>query len=520
MTNLWILLKNDFNIMMGKLQGKKKRASTLASAILLFVLFGAVAASMIFQAWTMFEQFVPLGLSKMIVFHSLTLVVTIVVTIGVMRITINTRSNDEWLLLSSPIKKRDVVIAKLINRYLFDFAFVSLILLPFVVIYLIQVEFTVKFLVLGLILTFILPLASVGISNCLGFIISKLFNRCRVASLIKTLISVLLFVVVYGLLIIKTSSYGLVETTNLEAFFADRPISNLLLKFLMEPNIQNVLYVLLMALTPFVVGAILYGKNYGHQSVGYRAKTTALKFGESNGLFKSVFVKELSTYATTPAFVANTIIGPVLMVGFAIMMVTTGDVSGLGFIIGLIPTSLVSGLFALLFGLFASMTVISACTISLEGKGLWLLKSSPIDERVLFLAKALIQMVVVIPFLVLSVVIVGISFNFTLVDYLVTGILPTLVCVCMSFMGVLINLWLPMLEWDDETKVVKQSMAVLIAMFGGMAVALIPLLLYYLIDGASILLLFGISSAILIVLTVVTVVLLFTIGVKRFQNLE
>ena len=86
-------------------------------------------------------------------------------------------------------------------------------------------------------------------------------------------------------------------------------------------------------------------------------------------------------------------------------------------------------------------------------------------------------------------------------------------------MGVLINLWLPMLEWDDETKVVKQSMAVLIAMFGGMAVALIPLLLYYLIDGASILLLFGISSAILIVLTVVTVVLLFTIGVKRFQNL-
>ena len=520
MTNLWILLKNDFNIMMGKLQGKKKRVSTLASAILLFVLFGAVAASMIFQAWTMFEQFVPLGLSKMIVFHSLTLVVTIVVTIGVMRITINTRSNDEWLLLSSPIKKRDVVIAKLINRYLFDFAFVSLMLLPFVVIYLIQVEFSARFLVLGVVLTFTLPLLSVGISNCLGFVISKLFNRFKCASLIKSFISILLFVVVYGLLIIKTSSYGLVEAANMEDFFADRPITNLLLEFLMNPNVANAVLIALMVLVPFIVGAVLYGINYGSQSVGYRSKSTRLKFNNANGLFKSVFIKELNTYATTPAFVANTIIGPVLMVGFAIMMATTGDVSGLGFIMGLIPTKLVSGLFALLFGLFASMTVISACTISLEGKNLWVLKSNPIDEKLLFLAKALLQMVVVLPFLVVSVIIVGISFDFALVDYLMVGILPTLVCVCMSFMGVLINLWLPMLEWDDETKVVKQSMAVLIAMFGGMFVALIPLLLYELLEGASILVLFGISSAIIVALTILAVVLLFTVGVKKFQNME
>ncbi len=520
MSNLWILLKKDFNIMLGKMQGKKKRTSTMASGLLLTVLMVSVCASMIFQAWIMFEEFVPLGLAKMIVFHSLTLVVTVVATIGVMRITVNTRSNDEWLLLSSPIKKRDIVLSKLINRYLFDFAFVALMLLPFVIIYLIQVEFSVRFLILGLVLLFMLPLLSVGISNCLGFFISKLFNKYRCASLIKSLISVLLFVVVYGLLIIKTSSYGLVEASTMEDFFADRPITNLLLKFLMEPSFLNVTIVSLLVLVPFIIGAILYGVNYGKQSVGYRSTSAELKFNESNGLFKSVFVKELNSYATTPAFVANTIMGPILMVGFAIMMVTTGDISGLGFVMSLIPTNLVSGLFALLFGFFASMTVISACTISLEGKSLWLLKSTPTNEKTLFLAKALLQMVIVIPFLLISVVIVGINFDFKIVDYIVVTILPTLVCICMSFMGVLINLWLPMLEWDDETKVVKQSMAVLIAMFGGMFISLIPLLLYYLLEEASILLLFGISSAIILLLTIVSIVLLFTVGVKKFQNLE
>ena len=519
MTNLWILIKNNFNIMLGNFQGKKKRKSSLVATMLLIFLFTSILITYSYQAWIMFNQFAPLGLSKMIMFHSLTVTTTVVVTIGVMRISINANTTDEWFLLSSPIRKRDIIASKLLNRYLFDILFVALMVLPFVVIYLIKVEFTAMVLALGVALTLLLPLLSVGISNILGYVVSVMFNKFRCASLLKSLISVFIFIMVYGMLLIKTSSYGLVEVSNMEEFFADRPISNLLLKFLLEPSFGVVLLTLLLTVVPFVIGAIFYGVNFGKQSIGYHTTNKVLKFGKGKGVLGSMFIKELNSYATTPAFVANTIIGPILMVGFAILMVTSGENRGIGVLMLLIPEELIAGLFAILLSLFASMTVISACTISLEGKSLWLLKSTPVNEKHLFLAKALLQMVVTLPFLIVSVVIVGVSFDFNLLNYAMIIVLPTLVCICMSFMGVLINLWLPLLEWDDETKVVKQSIAVLIAMFGGMFISMIPLILYYVFESLSIAVLFAISVMILVILTVVSVVLLFTIGVKRFQNI-
>ena len=520
MNNLKILFKNNFNIMLGNFQGKKKRASTMSATLLLIICAVAIVAVYSYQAWTMFDAFSSIGLANMLIFHSLIVTMTVVVTIGVMRITINATSTDEWLLLSLPIKKRDIIISKVLNRYLFDLVFVALLLLPFVVIYLIKVEFNSLFLILGMALTLLLPLLSVGISNILGFIVSKLFNKFRSASLFKSLISVFIFVMVYGMMIVKTTGYGFVETSNMEEFFSDRPISNLLLKFLLEPNFLRVFLVLALTIIPFAIGLVLYGMNYGKATLGYHTNSTEFKFGEGSGTFASMLKKELNTYGTTPAYIANTIIGPILMLGLSILLSTSKSEGLLGLLFGFIPSNLVSGLIAMLFGFCVALTTISACSISLEGKSLWILQCTPINEKVLFLAKATLQMVIVLPFIVASGVIVACAMDFALIDWAIIIAIPSLMCILFAFGGVVVNLWLPMLEWDDESKVVKQSMAILVAMLAGMVLALLPLGVYYLFDGVlSISNMFLVCCIFYILLINLMYGILFTWGVKRFRNL-
>ena len=67
MRNLNILLKNNFNKLVGALKGKKGR-STVAATSLLIVLCVAIVGIYTFQAWTMFDGLGMFGLEKMCLF--------------------------------------------------------------------------------------------------------------------------------------------------------------------------------------------------------------------------------------------------------------------------------------------------------------------------------------------------------------------------------------------------------------------------------------------------------------------
>ncbi len=520
MTNLWILLKNNFNLLLGKFQGKKERKSTLSASMLLFVCIVVIVASYSYQAWIMFDSFVPMGLGDMLIFHALTITTTIVVTIGVMRISISANSNDEWFLLSMPIKRRDIIISKILNRYLFDLAFITLVFLPYVILYLIYVQFSLTFLILGIVLNLTLPLLSIAISNILGFIVSKLFNKFRSANLYKSLISVFIFIMIYGLMIIKTTGYGFVEAGTMEDFFKDRPISYLLLKFLLSPNILRYVLVGLLVFIPFTIGLILYGNNYGKQSIGYHSNSINYKFNSGKSEFGSLLKKEIYTYTTTTAYITNTIIGPILMLGLSILLATSKADGLVGLLFLTIPSEYISGLVAMILSFCSVMATISACTISMEGKNIWLLKSTPVNEKKLFLAKSTLQMIIILPFVVVSTIIISASMRFTFFDWIVVLTIPTLTCVLFSFGGVLVNLWLPMLEWDDETKVVKQSMAVIVAMLAGTVVSLLPWGIYKLLGELTILNMFLVFVLINVIAITIVNIILFTWGVKKFRNLE
>ena len=65
------------------------------------------------------------------------------------------------------------------------------------------------------------------------------------------------------------------------------------------------------------------------------------------------------------------------------------------------------------------------------------------------------------------------SFSLSLVDSLLVIIVPIVFTVFEALLGLLINLWKPKFDWINETVVVKQSAAVMITMFGTMALVVL-----------------------------------------------
>ncbi|MBO4569755.1 MAG: hypothetical protein J5689_00860 [Clostridia bacterium] len=478
MSNLKILLKNNFNQLLGRLQGKKKRVSTSVALVLLVLGMVGILALYSFQAWSMFEG---LKLGKLCVFHAIITTLTVLLIIGIMRVTGKTKGNDADFLLSLPIKKRDIIISKLVNKYLFDLFFSVIMLLPYIVIYEITAPaFSANVLIFGIIVTLFLPLLSVGISEIMEFIVVKLFNRIKFGNVLKSLVPTLIYILLLVLMLIKTSGYGKVQFDSMEAYFADRWLANQILAFIFDQSLVSIIVFVCLTLVPVVIGTLLYINIYGKNFGVYTSAKKEIVLKPMQSPFTHLVNKEIKSYFATPAYLVNTIIGPI----FIIVVSIVSAIWGIGGILSSLQISYIENelpyLFVLVVNLCVAMTCISCVSISLDGKTFWFLRALPLSANQVFMSKLMVSLVVITPVLVVSSVIAGIMFNSLISGLIVFGI--TMIFLLINDVsGLLINLWLPKLDWENETQVVKQSLSVLLAMVFNSVIAVIPIAIYLVI---------------------------------------
>lgn len=519
MTNLKILLKNNFNIFLGTIQGKKKRKSTTAAVSVLILGIVGIYALYTFQAFSMFKGLGELGLYDLCVFHGIITTLSVLTIIAVMRSSGTNMTSDTDLLLSLPICKKDIVISKTVNKYIFDLFFSFALLTPFLFLYLFFAGFNWFIFVSGFFIVFFLPLMTIGISYICDFLITRIFNRSKHSALLKSMFSVLILVLVMGFLLVKTFGYGSVSYESMNAYFIDRPLANTFLNFILFQKIDSIFICLGVMILPFIIGMILFICNFGKSFSSSSSKTSLLVFKENKGCFKSMFRKEIGFYATTPAWVVNTIIGPIFILVFAIVIGSMG-VEKVGSLIGIdVPITLLVGFTAVIFSFFIATATITSSSFSLEGKNLWILKSSPVKEQTLFLAKSMLGVVIILPFVLLSSIIVSICLKLSFVDFLIILTIPTLANLILSVAGVFINLWLPKLEWSDPTQPVKQGLATLVTMILGISLALIPIGLYFLAKNLSVPILALITLGVYLIILFVFSFLLFTKGKTLYRKL-
>ena len=486
MNNFGILIKNNILVFWGSLKRRKKgryaASGVLMALLLLFVGFTLASQSVVTTVALAAE-----GIPDLSIFMSLMSALTIGILFGLMRAANAPGSRDAELLLSLPVRRVTAVCSKVITQYIFDSPLMLMIFAPTVISHYVLGGGNAGTLVRGLILTFLLPLIPIALSYLLGAVLAILQEKFKLTSIITTGI---LMVLLIGYMFVNFQSSSILSSVTgggkagalamIEKF---APLS-WLTHFVLDGGILPVMFSLLMLLVPFCLGIWLYASAFGKPKTGYRSSSRILAFSARSPRM-ALLDKEVKRYLACSIYVFNTAFGPLILLIFAVIVVVLGPdkiISGMGVPaaeLGALSKDLTFVILAGIFCLFPSMTSTTASSISLEGKQLWILKAHPISTDDVFWSKYMLNILLLVPASVLASILIGVRVQMSPVQIVGFAVVPGLLGVLVSLIGLITNLLLPRFDWDNETAVVKQSMSVLMAMVFGFAAACIPFILYF-----------------------------------------
>ena len=117
--------------------------------------------------------------------------------------------------------------------------------------------------------------------------------------------------------------------------------------------------------------------------------------------------------------------------------------------------------------MMSSMNDITAPSVSLEGKQLWLLKAYPVEAKSVLHAKLKMHLILsIIPALAVTVTALAVVKS-SVLNWVLVPAAVVLFIILSALFGLFLGLKMPNLNWTEETVPVKQSMSVTIALFGG-----------------------------------------------------
>lgn len=232
---------------------------------------------------------------------------------------------------------------------------------------------------------------------------------------------------------------------------------------------------------------------------------------------RALLRRELKRFVSSPSYILNGALGAIMAPVAAVALILKREtllqlleVPGVG---KMLPLML---LLALCF--LAATTIITAPSISLEGKSLWLLQSMPVSPREVLLAKLKMHLLIgVPPLLLLGAVAAGLlrtGWTMTLALLLI----PSLCSLFSGLLGLFENLRHPYFDWVNETMAVKSGMSVMATMFIGWGVVLLPVLVWMILSLPAGAVTLG-FAALLLILSLLLWRWLTTRGEARFRSL-
>lgn len=362
---------------------------------------------------------------------------------------------DYDLLMSMPIKPVAIVLSKLVFIYVFDLIFAVLIVVPSLVVYSSYVSLTVGLILTVALMTVFSPFLPTALSLFLGALIAFISSRFRKKNIAQIIMYLLFFIACFGVGFL--SGAEMIDPTAIigKIYF----IMPWAVKGLSQPLFLG-LY-LLVNLLPFLaislVCAITYKKMNSLITAKKRTKEFRLKTYGGKTPFGALLSREVSRLFSNATYTMNALIGPILgvimSIAFAIIIKT---------ILGVFVPELVV-IFPAVFAFAFMMAPPTNCSVSLEGKPFWIVKTAPVSSKSLLNAKLMVNVIftAVPAFIsgVASMIIIGAPYY---VVMLLTFI-STAIALLGGAIGLIFNLLFPSLNWENEVKAIKQSLSVFLS---------------------------------------------------------
>lgn len=528
-------MTSDMNIF--KINQKK----TNKKSGIVLVLF--ISLCFMMCTWTyanmFFEKMAPMHLQSIVLSLFVFLISILTIGEGIYKTgPLLFNCKDDGLLLSLPIKKSTVLFIRIFKFYVFELAFNSLLLIPLAISYLRWADsISWTFYLSTVIMLFILPIIPIVLSCIIGTITTSLASRFKLKNLAQIIATTLVLLLVFY---ISMNMDNLLNDLVKHATSINDLVTKIYYpagvyaKLATDFNVVDLLVfvginILIYVITILILSKFYFKINSRLKKVTSTKKTSINKLTiKQNSPTKSLIKKELTTFFKTPVFIVNAGFGLVLFIAAAILISIKFD--------SVIPVltdpetfalekdiiiNNVSLIVFLLIAMAGFMTSITNSVISLEGKNISILKSLPLKAKTILMSKIYSSLVITTPPILIGDLILFIRFRLSIMEILLLLLLSVLIPITSHFIGIIVNLKYPKLDWDNQAEVVKQSTSSFVAVMIGMILLVLSAFLAFKFIGVVS------STIILLVATIVFIIInsflylyLSNKGTKQFNKLS
>ena len=442
----------------------------------------------------------------------------------------NARDNE--LLLSMPIKPSAILAGRLFALLISEYLFEAFIMIPVFVVLMIR-GYISQLPAIGIVFFFaavvLLPLFALAVGCLFGWLIALISSRMRGKNVITLALS-LAFLGAYFWGYSKMMGYmTALQEKGAEIAEAVRravyPAYHLGVA-IAEGKAASFLIFAACAVLPFLVMYALLSASFikvatserGARKVEYREKAS-----RAAGARMSLLKRELSNLWATPMYILNTMLGAVALLVLAAVLIVRPELIMSSFEPG---TGLLSFFDVRLAGVIVlaalcAINDVSAPSISIEGKTLWIIKSLPLTARDILMSKVALHLLVCgAPALIAGVVCIAVLPGVTALQAVLMLITPASVTLMFALLGVTLNLAFPRFDWINKIQPIKQGMSCMLTMFGGMAlVAALAIVAFLLRRSIALDVYLLICTAVFIAASAALYVYLIGAGCRKFEEL-
>ena len=427
-------------------------------------------------------------------------------------------------LLPLPLSGASIICSRFLSMYLGNLAISAALLLPGILWYGIVCHAGAGYFGISLLCLLFAPLLPVTLASAAGAGISAISARTRHKSIAAAGLSILLIVAILLLSALAGNAQQLNPAIlqNLAGSIAQQlqriyPPAGWFADASMRGDGKALVFLFLASACPFAVLVLLVGRRFSAICSALSSATAKggyrMRKLHSHAPLHALWRRELQRYFASSIYVSNTLTGYVLMIVLSAGLLIAGPAridAALG-LPGLTPKLVPYAL-----GLIAAMMPVTSCSISMEGRQFWIARTLPLRTRDILTAKLLLNLsIAVLPYF-FSVILAAIALRPTFSQLTGLLLIPAAYILFSSISGLAINLALPVLEWDSELRVVKQSASTAFCLLSAFVSALIPIGILLAFPTAPI---WWVSIPVLLILAGLSIVLFLQISHRDLAKL-
>ena len=393
-------------------------------------------------------------------------------------------AKDNDLLLSMPIPVRVIMTSRLLSVYLMGLMYSGIVILPAIIVYWCTVPVTAGAILGGVVLLIVISLFVLTLSCALGWVVAKVSLKLKH----KSFITMVLFLVFFGLYyIVCFRSQALISDLLLNAAEYGGKLKGVYPLYLfgrvgcgdgVAMLIVSAVVIALLALVWYLIARsfLHIATASGNTAKAVYREKAVKQVSPAAALLR----KELGRFTASPLYMMNCALGTVFLLIVAVAALIKGREAFLmlnALFVG--SEDFVAVLAAMCLCLLAGGNDITAPSVSLEGKSLWIAQSLPVDPWQALRAKLTLHLLVTELPLVLCAVCVAAVSGLGLLHAALLVIVPVVYVALAAAFGLFLGLKRPNLNWTSEVAPIKQGLPVLLSMFGGWLAAIALGVLYY-----------------------------------------